>query len=412
MRTIRPLLATDQAAFTFLMSNAYPGFKLSEDKRAVIFDYRLSHDDTVLYGSFDGETMVGSYRRHRYEMNLYGRMLPVSGLGGVAVDMPNKKEKVCLEMVKDFHRESLAKGAIFATLYPFDIGFYRHMGYGVCSVIYQYKMRIGDLPKGDKSGCAWITDTKEWLAYYNAYASRTHGMMRRPDDFGALGVLIGAPPKKRVGVWREGRMTGYMELDFQAIGAENPFHYRLDVREILADTPEDLGALLAFLRDQEDQVQELILHSFDPMLHLSLLSCRSTEPGKSILDEFHLGPRAGYGLMIRVLDLARLRTVLQDLRFGQADFEVVFDLHDDLLPQNNGPFPFVVERGRLVSRPASEKAVHIALEMADFSPFIAGAVSLTELHHHQKLQGCADAPLPELDRAFGLHKPLECWTIF
>ena len=353
----RRLEAQDAAAFHRVTGNAYPGF--TQELREKVFAYRMAHPDlvdSVLYGTFDGEMMQGAWRFHRYDMNFRGQRLPVCGLGGVAVDMPFKKQKVCLTMVSGFHHQGLAEGYALALLYPFRASFYHQMGYGVCTHVYQHHLRLTDLPKGDKSLCGWIDDDAQWLAYYNKVAERTHGMFLRPPAFGQMASALGFPPKKRVGVWREGTLHGCMEIQAVGVSAANPFHYHFEVKELLYDEPSDLRALLAFLRDQEDQAESLVFYTFDPEFALSLEAHSDPVPGENILDEFHIGERKGYGMMARVLDLTTLRPVLEACRWNDVTLDVVFEVRDNLLAANNGPFGFTLEQGRLLQRSPNANA--------------------------------------------------------
>ena len=409
MTTLRRLAAPDRESFSHIMGSAYPGFRT--EFRDQIFDYRLSHDEATLYGAFAGERMAGSYRRHVFTMNLRGQLLPISGLGGVAVDLPFKKQHVCLEMVRDFHAESLKAGALLATLYPFRIDFYARMGYSVVSRVHAFTLNIADFPRGDFSACAFLDDEAAFLDYYNRHASERHGLMRRGANHGELGRLLGMPPKKRVGVFRQGRLAGAFEYNFVGVSPANPFHYELDVRELFGDSPDDLGALLHFIRAQEDQVQRVRLYTFDPDFSLALGSLHAPVEGVNILDEFHCGETLGYGLMARVLDVRALREALAAVDFNDVNAEMVFDLTDDLLPQNTGRLDWVLKQGRLCGRAASAMAPVLKLTIADFSALLCGAVSLQSLARYARLGTTQPAQLPLLDRAFAA-PPLECWTIF
>lgn len=409
MATIRRLEIQDKASFSSVMGSAYPGFRT--EFRDAIFDYRLSRDDALLYGAFVGERMAGSYRRHSFTMNLRGTRLPISGLGGVAVDVAYKKQHVCLEMVRDFHRESLLAGKVLATLYPFRTDFYAKMGYGLVSRLHAFTLDITDFPKGDFSACAAIDDPDVHRAYYNRKAAERHGLFLRTETFGELGRLLGMPAKKRIGVWREGRLTGACEYAFVGVSPANPFHYELELRELLYDTPEDLRALLHFVRAQDDQVRRVRLYTFDPDFALALDSMHAPVEGVNILDEFHMGETLGYGLMARVLDVRGLCEALGGADFNQVTAEAVFELTDDLHPENSGRLDWVLENGRLATRPAGAQAPKLALSIADFSALICGSISLSSLWRHARLGTQSPELLPALDRAF-FAPPFECWTIF
>ncbi len=413
MMSFRRLEPKDCDAFCRVSKSAYPGF--ADFPIEKLFKHRMDHPDdfdTELFGAFEDDKLLGSWRTHDFTMTFRGQNLPVLGLGGVAVDLPFKKQKVCLQMVEQFHRQALEQGRAMTLLYPFRASFYQAMGYGMASHLYRHTVRVTDLPAGDKSSCGWIEDREEWLAYFNTYASRTHGMIRRPQNFGHLAQALGFPKRNYVGVWRDGSLHGAMELAATDFAEQNPFRYHFTVKELLADEPCDLHALLAFLRAQEDQTQTVVLHSFDPDFGLAFQDHSDPTHEDTILEEFHIGESKGYGLMARVVDCEALLPTLKACRWGRESFELVFELHDSLLTRNHRSLDVVVEEGRWTDRAASSGAARIRMDIAEFSSLLMGASSLRALHRYGRLSTTDEALLPLADRAFAVETPPECWTVF
>ncbi len=408
---IRRLERNDCAKFSTLMSFAYPGFapKLAEK----IFNFRMESGDAYIYGLFDGGDLLGSYRRHNFEMCFRGAKIKVAGLGGVAVDMRQKKKHICLEMIKEFHRQSVEDGYRLAALYPFRVEFYRKMGYGVVTRVRKFVFNSTDLPQGDAGACEFVESEAEYLEYYNKKAAEINGMIFRDATPFKLMRELGRPPKNRVGVRRNGRLTACMEFAFADFGKSSPFSYSIEVKETLYDAPEDLRALLAFLRAQSDQTKKIAVYSFDPDFWLSALDISSPEPGTALLDEFHIGETVGYGLMTRVLDAAGMREILASLKFNETSVEAVFVVEDDLIAANDMEFAVKIADGRFIDEPACASAPRIKISVEDFSIFLMGGTTLSSLARHSRRVACADAKLLRaLDAAFALDRPPECWNVF
>lgn len=342
-----------------------------------------------------------------------GARIKVAGLGGVAVDMRHKKKHVCLEMIKEFHRQSVEDGYSLAALYPFRVAFYRKMGYGVVTRIRKFVFNSTDLPQENAGACEFVETESEYLEYYNKKAAEINGMIFRDETPFKLMRELGRPPKNRVGVRRGGRLTGCMEFGFADFGKSNPFVYSIEAKELLYDSPEDLRALLAFLRAQSDQTKKIVVYSFDPDFSLSALDISSPESGTAILDEFHVGETIGYGLMARVIDAAGMRKILALREFNDTSADAVFIVEDDLIASNDTEFAVKIADGRFIDRPAGADAPRIKISVEDFSIFLMGGTTLSSLARHSRRIACADAkPLRALDAAFALDRPPECWNVF
>ncbi len=412
MRQIKKLERQDKHSFKHLSGVAYPGF--NNELIGRVFDLRLNSQDTRLYGLFEDERALGIFRYHDFQMNFHGEMIPVSGLGGVAVDMVDKKEKVCLEMIKEFHEISLSQGAVFATLYPFRLNFYRKMGYGYGPRMQQYGLKIKDFPTGDKSDCFWLEPKHddEWLDFYNRYANAHHGMMEKKyPDLKAQDEL-GIPRKKRIGVRREGRLTASATLKFVNIPKDNLFSYDLEISEIFYEESSDLKSLCAFIRAQEDQIENAIVIDFDEDLIYSLDNLNNPFDTSEIFGGAHVGQKVGYGLMYRVLDLERFVNILGKRDFNGANLSLVFNISDTMLEKNNRRFDLNLENGRISNTKSAQNSIEIKLDIADFSSLMMGSISLESLYRHQRADISEPKKTPATDAAL---KPVEkprCWTMF
>src|SRR5262249_60448496 len=94
---------------------------------------------------------------------------------------------------------------------------------------------------------------------YSRYQRRTHGMIARSEAQWRR-FFANAEPRY-AGCVRGGRLTGYLISTFQPGAGGNWFDTDLTVEELVAETPEALAELLAFLRVQADQIRRITIHT-------------------------------------------------------------------------------------------------------------------------------------------------------
>ena len=81
-----------------------------------------------------------------FRMTLHETAVSIGGVGGVAVDLAHKKQKVARDMILFFLRHYREKGAALTTLHPFRPDFYRQMGFGHGTKMNQYRVKPASLP--------------------------------------------------------------------------------------------------------------------------------------------------------------------------------------------------------------------------------------------------------------------------
>ena len=170
--TIRPLTETDIEAYLDIYLNSYPAYKsLDEECRQHYRDkhrLELREDRQVqTVGLFEGGTLLATMKLIRFSMNFFGKMQPACGLMALEVHPLHKKKGVALEMVRYFEDYARRIGALLTLLLPFQIGFYRRMGYGFAGKLYEYHLPTAALPKIDA-------------------AVREHLRLMQPEDFDAV----------------------------------------------------------------------------------------------------------------------------------------------------------------------------------------------------------------------------------
>jgi predicted acetyltransferase len=125
-------------------------------------------------------------------------------------------------------------------LYPFRPDFYKKMGFGYGAKINLYRIKPGDLPRGDsKENIVYATkkDVPALKDCYHRFTARTHGMMKRTI---AWGPGIFQPENKVVAVKKRGRIEGFMIFSFKTSTDENWLAVEMVISEFIYENREAL----------------------------------------------------------------------------------------------------------------------------------------------------------------------------
>ena len=140
---VRPLTEADVEPYLDIYLNSYPAYKtLDEECRA---HYREKHltelredTQTRTMGLFEDGVLIATMKLILFSMNIFGVMQPACGLMALEVHPLHKRKGAALEMVRYFEDYARRIGALLTLLLPFQIGFYRRMGYGFAGKLYEY----------------------------------------------------------------------------------------------------------------------------------------------------------------------------------------------------------------------------------------------------------------------------------
>ncbi len=417
MHTIRKLNTEDFPQFINITANAYPGIKIvtaEDNKRMQERTAQMAQDPSIrFYGLFEENEMWGGMRFHDFTMKLLSTETLVGGLGGVAVDLLHKKERVAYEMVQFFLHHYREKGACMTTLYPFRHDFYRKMGFGYGSTISQYSTAPANLPRSNsKAHVVPLTETdKEGLvACYNRLMARTNGLFAK--NAFAIDSLFASPTAHVLGYKQNGEVQGYMVFIFRNNRDDNFLDHDLVVRELVYDHPAALQEMLTFLHTQADQVNRVVFITQEEEFYFLLQDPRN-QTGNIIPSVWHESHAQGVGIMYRVIDVPRLFEVLQEHDFNGQTCRIKLNLADSFLPENAGEYGLGFENGRFYPLSSSESTdVTIQLDVAEFSSLITGVIGFAQLHQYGLAQISDLRWLETVQRLFwSRQKPL-CMTAF
>jgi predicted acetyltransferase len=273
--TIRPLTEADIEAYLDIYLNSYPAYKsLDEECRQHYRDkHRLElREDrqTQTVGLFEDSTLLATMKLIRFSMNFFGKMQPACGLMALEVHPLHKKKGVALEMVRYFEDYARRIGALLTLLLPFQIGFYRRMGYGFAGKFYEYHLPTAALPKVDAAVREHLRlmqpeDFDAALACHSRFAAKNHGMVEKFEE--EVRAARGDIQVRRIGYYDGGQLRGYVAYRFESASDSNYTQNRLSVEELVYEDGAVLRALLGALRLQEDLAQTVILRTGEEDFH-------------------------------------------------------------------------------------------------------------------------------------------------
>ncbi len=348
------------------------------------------------YGVFRGSKMVGGARYHDFDLNIHGAIVKAGGIANVFVDLLHKKEHVAKELMEHFHSHYLAKGAPITSLYPFRTDFYLQMGYGYGRKLNQYKVKPGDLPKGDKTGVDYLTiaDAKKTEECYNRYAQATHGMVLKPEA--AVTRLI--QRNKVIGYRRDDRIEALAVIKFDKVRGDNPLLQNITVNYLVYNNPEALKAILAFLGSQIDQVDRIVFETHDDDLHFLPTDPRDGDP--SMYYTCWETNRQALGIMYRVLDVRRLFDALTRYNFNNESLHLKLTIKDSFLSVNQGSTLIQFKGGEAKILDHGRHDVEVKMNVEFFSSLIMGVVDFHTLWNYRLAAVSSDDKVGILDRLF------------
>lgn len=416
MREIRRLYEEHIDDYADIAFNAYPSFKdFSKEAMAsykeTVRDIMKNDPIVTFYGMFEGDKLVAVMRLFDFEMNVYGKMMTVSGLGFLGVHLMHKKEKVAKAMV-DFYEEVYRERNInFGLLLPFRPDFYKKMGYGHGAKMNQYRIPAERIPAYfGKSDCRYVKeeDFGKLLDCHARVTRRTHGMIMKFGD--EIRDLYTDEFNRIIGSYDEnGNINGYMVFKFQNGKAGNYTINNIYMRELTYETPEVLRKLLGFLRKQEDQVKLVIFNTEDENFYYLF-----DNPLNDSLNYIPYGyletNTQAVGIMYKIFNVKEVFSQCSHRNYNNVTLSVRLIMVDEYNKENEVIVKF--ENGIAASTEDSCYDVTLKTTIAEFSPLFLGCTSVKGLYNLGLLEVDDIKYLDELDRAFYTSQKPVCYTDF
>ena len=416
MSEIKLIPEHDYEAFVTIAANAYPSFKIvsEDDRQRLIQRFRTwtSDPSSHIYGLYRDGQLLGGMILFDFTMKLLSVKVGAGGVGMIAVDLLHKKEKIAYELMQFFLSYSKARGAPIATLYPFRLGFYRQMGFGAGTQMSQYRVQPADLPKGaTKEHIVFLTaEDRELLRdCYNRCMDKTHGLMEKSEF--ELNNMFGNPASRIVGYKHDGRVLGYMVFSFRPGEQDNFLINDIVVRELFYETPQVLSELFTFLHLQADQIRRVIFNTQDEDFYHALRD-PGNGTGNLLPSIYHESNTQGVGIMYRVIDTPGTFDLLRDHDFGVEDCTLKLTIRDSFFSENGSSTILQFRQGRPSVQAGGEYNIEVALDVAEFSSLLMGAVRFTSLYKYGLAAISDPSEVDTIDRLFRTGTKPVCTTPF
>lgn len=395
-----------------ISSNAYPAIPLSIEQYEDKMRKQNEYDFINFYGVYDKDVLLGGMRLHDFKMNLLGHKIIAGGVGSIAVDLLHKKEKVAYEIIKFFLEHYREKGASMALLYPFNPEFYKKMGFGFGTSMYQFTVKPNDLPKGYfKKNIRYLTseDAEDMCEFYNKMVNKTNGLIEKTTK--EFETLFGYGSNKILGYKVDGEILGYMVFYFKK-GSDQSFLINdIVITEILFDVPEVFLEMMTFLNSQRDQIRYVIVNTQDENFRFALGDPRNNS-NKLLVSVYHECGTQGTGIMYRIINIEKLFYDLREHNFNNQNCKVKFNITDSFMNENNRSYTVHFIDGKASCIDEGEYEVELSIDIADFSSLITCAVDLKSLYRYGKVKLSRETYLNKLNIIFASDERPKCMTAF
>lgn len=417
---------TDTRALAAFWTEAFPG-------RRTLADRVRQLETGVPYGGIGSAViaeergrLVGAFRAYAMQEHLGGATVPMLGLAAVATAPDARRRGVGRALCREAIRLGRERGDVVSVLYAARPAFYRTLGWGLVGELHAYRFAPDALPEYEEAAHvrpAGAGDRGRIEACYARVAARSNGPIERGPD--AWEFHLGVPGVEAVVYEAEGEVLGYALVRFGGVragerpgtrdgakesvggGARPSAARELRVRELVAEDEAARRGLLGWLAAQRDRVATIRYDARpDERLDLLLRDPRAPGAGRARALWFPTARRIR-GPMLRVLDvpaaLAGRRRWGRERGIALA-LEIV--VHDDVVPENRGPWEVVIEDDGAHVHPrgaATGYDARLELDAATFAQIYAGEFepSTAARLGLARIDGAADA----LDRVFAPESP-------
>jgi predicted acetyltransferase len=338
-----------------------------------------------------------------------GAPIPVMGLGVVATLPTHRRRGLAGRMVAAGFRQARERGDLGSVLYPFRIGYYGGLGYGLAGEAHQYIVPAASLPDAPaERRRVRLVRTPEDRAMLRAVYARgirlQTGQVER-DDHAWSYVTDGDDRSTVLYVSDEGEAEGYAIVRYRA---------DLPVAERFLDVEERMWLTLA----ARDGIYAWLSSMGDQWPHVAYRAHPDERFGERIAEpRLPIGSIAGWNLwfpsatilrgpMFRLLNVPGALT--RRNYAGGEDLEVTLEVEDPQVPENSGPWRLRIARGRgAVEQGRVDGGATMSVHVRELSRIFVGAIGVSDAI----VEGLARLDRPriarELDAAFEVPRP---WT--
>ncbi|WP_077622655.1 GNAT family N-acetyltransferase [Sediminibacillus massiliensis] len=367
-KQINKISGSNYKAFAKLANSAFEGLNADQWLQNHIEETPTEK----LYGLFEQDTLIAGMRTFEFEMNFSSTTVQAGGVGMLAVDMLHKKEKNAYRLLQYFIQINAESNTNIVMLNPFQVGFYRKMGFGIGTRAHQVYIKPKEFVDFQAKSHLQELSTEDRIPImecYNRIYSRTHGMTKRFPHERELNrpFLFG----RVIGYVEAGEVKGYFVYSIN--------EHQLHIHEMFFENPDVMKEFSTFFSNQSDQIKRVVIHSnLDDIIHF----INSPESGldtmidlPSSTDHKHI-ENVGTGVMYRIINVRGFFEELKEKnhRFNQVTISIKLMIYDDLCSENDQPFIVKFRDGEIVE--ITEEGfsdVELTMFIGEFSSLMMGA---------------------------------------
>ncbi|MHC1722835.1 MAG: enhanced intracellular survival protein Eis [Aminipila sp.] len=407
MREIRKLTKDDLDQYREITYNAYPSLRdfSEEGIRAYnqsVLDIIENDSKVAFYGLFEESKMIAVMRLFELEMNCFGKVLPVSGLGFLGVHAAYKQMGAAKAMLTFYEELYKGKGLPIGTLIPFRPDFYKKMGYGIGTKMSRYRIATERIPAYDGKSDIRFIDSHELdflLECHARVASKTHGMLMKHRK--EISEMHEAETARYLGCYDENKvLRGYLTYEYRYPVDGNYTRNEIFIREFIYEDIEVMRQLLGFLRKQADQVQIVVFNTEDDNFYY--LFDNPTNDGYTYIEPcgYLETNMQGIGAMYKLFDIAESFVQCAHRNYNNANICIGFIVKNELYGTESKTVVTFCKGMAEVVPEETVADVTLTMNGADFAPMFLGAVSPQGLYNLGLLKLDKPERLYDVDRTF------------
>ena len=309
-----------------------------------------------------------------------GEPVPMGGVAAVMVHPAYRRRRYAGDLMRAALGDMRERGQHLSLLSPFAHAFYRSFGYELASEVIEYTLKPTDLPTSpeqSKLRAYREEDLPAMMALHEAEGRRHQLCAPRS---GAHWRKVLEPKDVEAVVYGDGGDAfGYMIHKMTPWREGNEPPRRIEVQELLADSPRARQALISFLAALDPD-------AFD-IRHWTSRG----EPLHPYLTSSYVKAKVEPDQMLRLVDV---EGALRHLR--RKGEPLVLEVSDDTIPENAGEY--TVGGGEVVRGAEAEDRVF--LDVRQLAQLYAGYLPARQLYRHGLVEAGSPGALEILERLF------------
>lgn len=364
--------------------------------------------DTVWVAELEGD-IVAACQLHPLRQWIAGERLAVMGLGSVAISPAHRRRGLATRLVESGLRHARDGGDLASALYPFRIGFYERLGYGLAGVAHQFLLPPEAFPAAEGGPRVTLVSTAAHRAeirrLYAEWVPSQTGQLERPD---ALWRDLWEQPDHGAVIARnpQGEAEGYALVRYRT---DLPLPDRfLEVDERVCLTPVGNRTLLGWLATLGDQWQRIACRAHPQERLAEQIAEPRLPPGAAPGWRLWF-PSATLmrGPMFRLLDVGRAFEKRRVHPGPPLTVECV--VTDEQFPENERSWRWAFAEGRAVAQNVggAPPDIRLGMKVSTLSRIFVGDLSVAAAVDIGAATADSPEHLPALDALLRVPAP---WT--